>query len=113
MAADGIGMRIAKRRHQLGLRQQDLAGLIGVSKTTVAKWESGRHYPLRHMGKLEQVLGIDLTSDAEPDLKMEQLLELVKDMAPGDREIMLQAYAAIQNGTGRHARNPGRAERTG
>jgi len=56
--ADSIGTKIKKRRQALGIRtQQELADLVGVSRTTVSDWESGRHLPERFIGKLEEVLG--------------------------------------------------------
>lgn len=67
-AGDSLGTRIAKRRHQLDLSQEALAALVGVSRDSVSKWETGKAYPLRHIGKLEAVLGIDLTAPAgQPD----------------------------------------------
>lgn len=60
-----LGTKIKKRRQVLGMTQQAFAGEVGVSKSTVANWESGKHFPLRYLGKVEAVLGIALT-DAEP-----------------------------------------------
>jgi len=62
-----VGLRIKKRRQELGLSQEDLAARIsggGVSKSTVQKWESGRHFPGRHLGSVEAVLGIVLVEEA-------------------------------------------------
>ena len=67
-----IGARIARRRHQLGLSQVELAALIGVSPSSVANWERGASYPKKKFGKVEQVLGISLdeiapeTADRSP-----------------------------------------------
>jgi transcriptional regulator with XRE-family HTH domain len=61
-----IGTRIAKRRHQLGLKQEELASDLKVTKSTVANWERGKHLPIRHMGAIELRLGISLT-DGEPE----------------------------------------------
>jgi len=60
-----IGTRIARRRHVLGLTQQQLADRVGVSKSTVANWERGKHFPLRYLGKVEAVLGIQLDPPPE------------------------------------------------
>ena len=62
-----IGTRIKRRRQVLRLTQEDLAGRLGVSKSTVANWESGKHFPLRYLGAVEQELGISLAEPAEPD----------------------------------------------
>lgn len=66
MAADpGIGTKIKKRRQALRMTQEDLAGRLGVAKATIANWESGKHYPLRHLGAVEDVLGVSLTADLD------------------------------------------------
>jgi transcriptional regulator with XRE-family HTH domain len=62
-----IGPVIAKRRHVLGLSQEELAVRVGVSRDSVSSWERGKHFPHRHLGKLEQVLGVDLSGGAAPD----------------------------------------------
>lgn len=59
-----IGTKIKKRRQVLRLTQQELAATLGVSKSTVANWERGKHFPLRYLGAVESVLGISL--DGEP-----------------------------------------------
>jgi transcriptional regulator with XRE-family HTH domain len=61
MATDGIGTRIAMRRQQLGLTQEELAARLHVHKSTVVNWETGRHYPKRHLGAIEAVLNVNLT----------------------------------------------------
>ena len=40
-----IGARIAKRRKDLGMTQEDLAGKLGVSAQAVSKWENDVSYP--------------------------------------------------------------------
>jgi transcriptional regulator with XRE-family HTH domain len=64
-SATRIGTRIKKRRQVLGLTQDELAGDLGVSKSTVANWERGQHYPQRYLGALEHRLGISLDGDGE------------------------------------------------
>lgn len=36
-----MGLAIAKRREQIGLTQEELAHYVGVSKTSISRWESG------------------------------------------------------------------------
>ena len=63
-----IGVRIARRRQALGMRQEDLARKLGVSKSSVANWETGKHFPQRKLGAVEEVLGISLDdAGLEPD----------------------------------------------
>lgn len=76
--ADGIpiGIRIARRRQALGMRQEDLAAKVGVSRAAVANWESGKHFPLRKLGAVEQALGIRLDEDTEePEMPTPEELE--------------------------------------
>jgi DNA-binding XRE family transcriptional regulator len=40
-----IGDAIRKRRLEFGLRQKDLAKIIGYDKTSVLNWEKGRTHP--------------------------------------------------------------------
>jgi transcriptional regulator with XRE-family HTH domain len=62
-----VGTLIKKRRQELGIRSQaELAALVGTSKTSVAKWEAGAHYPSRYIGKLEAVLRTRLDGDGDP-----------------------------------------------
>jgi transcriptional regulator with XRE-family HTH domain len=69
-----IGTKIKRRRQVLRWTQEDLAGRLGVSKSTVANWESGKHFPLRYLGAVELELGINLTESADPD-SLERLAE--------------------------------------
>ncbi|MGE0492314.1 MAG: helix-turn-helix domain-containing protein [Vulcanimicrobiota bacterium] len=48
-----IGQIIAKHRKQKGLKQRELADLVGVSQSYVASWETDRVNP--RMGTLEKV----------------------------------------------------------
>lgn len=58
MPEDSPGVRIAKRRHVLGLNQTELAECIGVARDTVSMWERGKQKPHRHLGKLEHCLSV-------------------------------------------------------
>jgi len=60
---DDVGARIRRRRQELGLTQEELAVLVGVSARAVIRWELGRNFPSRHQGRLEAVLGIRLNGD--------------------------------------------------
>jgi len=55
-----IGRAIARARHRKRLTQAALARQIGVTKTTVTNWESGLHFPQRHLGAIEAALDISL-----------------------------------------------------
>ena len=40
-----IGSKIASKRREKGITQEELASFLGVSKPAVSKWESGQSYP--------------------------------------------------------------------
>lgn len=97
-----VGTRIAKRRHVLGLSQKELAGLVGVSRDAVSMWENDRHFPHRHLGKLEQVLGVDLTGEAAPDPnegKIRRGEQVSFDSLPPElRAKLAEAYRQLMDG---------------
>lgn len=56
-----IGMNIQIRRRACGLTQEQLAEALGVSRQTVAKWESGETSPdLAHGAALAEALEVSL-----------------------------------------------------
>lgn len=56
-----IGMNIQSRRKQCGLTQEQLADRLGVSRQTVAKWESGETVPDMGNGQaLAEALDVSL-----------------------------------------------------
>ena len=57
-----IGKAIALARQRKRWTQQRLADHLGVSKSTVAKWETGLHFPLRNLGAVEEALDVSLDS---------------------------------------------------
>jgi len=53
-----IGEMIRKRRLDLGLRQRDIAEIIGCDKMTIINWEKGHTLPrINHMGAVVKFLG--------------------------------------------------------
>lgn len=55
-----VGTAIQRARQRKRMTQQELADLLGVSKTTVTNWETGTHYPQRYIGAVEEVLDVTL-----------------------------------------------------
>lgn len=55
-----IGRVIARARQRKRLTQAELARQLGVSRTSVAQWENGVHFPQRNLGAIEEVLDISL-----------------------------------------------------
>ena len=56
-----VGARLKEWRLKKGLTQQDLAQLLGVSRSTIASWEIGRtEIPYEALKKLKDRFGLDL-----------------------------------------------------
>ena len=54
-----MGMRIKQARQQSGVVQESLAEQVGVSRTAIAKWESGKSVPtVWNLLRLAEVLGV-------------------------------------------------------
>lgn len=48
-------------RINVGLKQEDVAKLVGVSRTTVSYWETGRHVPIyTHKMALAEIYKVDI-----------------------------------------------------
>lgn len=62
------GTLIQRARQRKRLTQQEMADALGVSKTTVANWESDKHFPLRYAGPVEELLGIVLPDSRAEDV---------------------------------------------
>lgn len=101
------GARIARRRHQLDWSQVELARRLGVSPTTVANWERGASYPKKKLGKVEQVLGITLDGEPQPEpppripegLRRDIMNE--ESLTPAERQAVIDAVErqlAIERG---------------
>lgn len=111
---------VRKRRQVLGMDQRDLAELVGVHVNSVQRWEAGKQYPGRRLGKLEAVLGItvddgseheepEMPTQAELDDLREHIREVLGDEAENFIRLMDEALAATPpHGPGTGAA-PGRA----
>jgi transcriptional regulator with XRE-family HTH domain len=107
-----LGARIRKRRHVLDWEQEELAAKVGVHVNSVQKWESGAHYPARHLGRLEQVLGITLEDDPEPapDPVSPRLRQVaVEELGEDQGEFVISAIRAALRGEDVPRRNHRRA----
>lgn len=89
--SERLGERIKRRRNELELSQQAVAGELGVSRVAVTKWESGDTANL----KLHNLLGLckllrmspeELITGSRPAKKLDQP-HLTKD-----EELLLTAY---------------------
>jgi transcriptional regulator with XRE-family HTH domain len=54
-----IGLRILRRRQELGLSQRDLADRLGIAQTNIARIEHGeQNLTIRTLAKLADALGV-------------------------------------------------------
>lgn len=59
-----LGGAIRKRRMDLGLRQKDVAKIIGCDVDTITNWKKGRRFPrIAHTTKIAQFLGFNPYSE--------------------------------------------------
>jgi transcriptional regulator with XRE-family HTH domain len=98
---DGVGDRIRQVRREKGLTQGDLANAVGVSRSAVAQWETGRAGQLsanlsRIAGFLE--VGVEFLLHGEDKLAAGTpisgdewaLLRLYRECNAEDRQIVLR-----------------------
>lgn len=62
-----LGARIRRARERAKLSQEELASAVGASVRAVGDWENDRRKPRNRLGALEDVLGVSLVDEPEPD----------------------------------------------
>ncbi|HKM34213.1 MAG TPA: helix-turn-helix transcriptional regulator [Lachnospiraceae bacterium] len=80
----GIAKTIVKRRHEMGLTQDELAISLGVTKASVSKWETGLSYPdILMLPKLASFfnVSIDELLNYTPQLSHQDITKLYKQLA--------------------------------
>lgn len=96
-----IGGRIRTIRKERALTQDELAGLVGVSRSAVAQWETGRAGQLTpNLARIAEALGVGIESLTHGEDKRGPLaaasgdelalLRLYRECAPADRQLLLQ-----------------------
>ncbi len=99
--SSGIGGRIRAARRQRGMTQDSLALAVGVSRSAVAQWETGRADPdSAHLQRISATLDVSFDyllrgnpAQAEAAARTGDeiaLLRLYREIGPGDRAILLQ-----------------------
>ena len=96
------GERIRQRRTELGMSQAELAALVGVSRNTVAGWETNHSRPdLGILPKLCAELKISLNAFFGTERKRTaaeaRVLEVFFSLEEGDREIILWQMEALRD----------------
>lgn len=96
-----IGERIRRARQERGLTQDQLAEEVGVSRSAVAQWETGRAGQLTgNLARIADVLGVGLEhlthgrnkrAGGQPGTGDEMaVLRLYRECRPEDRQLLLR-----------------------
>lgn len=86
-----LGRRIRLLREMIGLSQQQLADKVGISRSAVAFWETGRSGHVgKHLGSLAQVLGV------EPEVLLTGMAyKAIQETLTPDESTMLTLYRQL------------------
>ncbi|MBS0560768.1 MAG: helix-turn-helix transcriptional regulator [Proteobacteria bacterium] len=104
-----IGRRIAAARQAQGWTQTELAARLGVTRSAVAQWETGRAGQVTGtVSRIAEVLGIGvehLLHGPDPRAPLQALnaeetamLRLFRSCAPDDRQILLRTARRLSGG---------------
>ncbi len=95
-----IGARIREARRTQRWTQDDLAAAVGVSRSAVAQWETGRAGQLTpNLTRIASALGVgveflmfgvDKRAPAQTRSDELAMLRLYRDCAPEDRQLLLR-----------------------
>jgi transcriptional regulator with XRE-family HTH domain len=81
-----IARTISVKRKEKGLTQDDLANFIGVSKSSVSKWETGQSYPdIVYLPQLAAYFNISLDElmGYEPQMTINDINRLYEELSKG------------------------------
>ena len=95
-----MGRKLAKLRKSAGMRQQDLADQLGISRSLVASWEQGRNaISMPQAIELARVLGVDVPDFVPHDVyfssREKRLWEMWRTIPEDRKEAVLQAIEQI------------------
>jgi transcriptional regulator with XRE-family HTH domain len=79
MTPPSLGARIRRARERAQLSQEELARAVGASPRAVGDWENDRRRPRNRLGALEEVLGVRLDDDPDPDLPTPAEMDRLRD----------------------------------
>ena len=96
------GEMIQIRRKAMGMNQAELAGMVGVSRNTVAGWETGHSRPdLDKLPALCSALRISLSRffgcESKKSEEERRILELYSALEEGDREVITWQMEALRD----------------
>ena len=119
-----VGERIQAVRREHGWTQDELARLIGVSRSAIAQWETGRAGQLSaNLSRVAGVLGVgvEYLLHGEEKLASRQanggdewaLLRLYRACTPADRQMLLRMVRRLANANGAGSQESQGAARAG
>lgn len=113
--APGRKLALARRYHAPALTQQGLADMLGIDRTTIAKWETKGDIPDRTLQRVADRLGIDIgwflaDDDSEPPVlrsaanvravsRQDEESDPAKSLRRGD-QVMLAVWRGVMAGDG-------------
>lgn len=69
-----IGNNVKSFRERRGIRQEDLANLLGIKREIVSYYETGaRDIPIDNLNKIADLFGIDLSTLLEEDVNIREV----------------------------------------
>lgn len=91
-----IGDRLRELRTRRGLTQAQLAELVCIDRTSIAKWEDNTNLPVRKLKELTALFGVtsDYLMGLDESPQPEQV-ELPVEPAPPTKEDVMQAFAQL------------------
>lgn len=113
--ATDIGTRIKRARERRRWSQQRLADELEVNRKTVDNWENGRTSPKSSIGALEEVLGVSLDGEPEPEPRIPK--SLYRDvmntdgLTPEERQAVIGAIERTLRGEPAVPPSPGPVRR--
>ena len=104
-----IGKRIRDVRRQRGLTQEELADAVGVSRSAVAQWETGRAgQVIGNLTRISEILDVSVEFLASGDDKATSaeinqgdelaLMRLYRQCGPEDRQLLLRTARRLVSG---------------
>ncbi len=105
-----IGERIRATRQDRAITQEELANAVGVSRSAVAQWETGRSGQVTgNLARIAQVLGVGVeflmqgegSVSAIPEAVTADeiaMLRLYRECGPEDRQILLRTARRLAGG---------------
>lgn len=93
-----FGQKVQEQRKKAGLQQQELANILGISKRTLANYESGKSYPGSRdlYKKLADFFRVDINYFlVENEEHLTMAAEIYKKKGQAQAQVILEQVAAL------------------